>query len=141
MVETIFELLSGFGFQHPVHPALTHIPMGMVMGAVIFRLTSFLPRMKFLAKTGYHCVVLGLLGIVPTVFTGYLDWQHTYGGTMEFLIGLKMVLAVVLTGLLIAIIMIDDSENPKLNKATFFYLIIVIVAVGLGFSGGELQYG
>jgi uncharacterized membrane protein len=141
MVETIFEFLNGMGFKHPLHPALTHIPMGMVMGAVTFRLASFLPKMKFLAKTGYHCIVLGLLGIAPTVFTGYLDWQHTYGGTMEFLIGLKITLAVILTGLLIAIIVMDDPENPRLNIQTLFYVLIVLVAVGLGFSGGELQYG
>ncbi len=46
--------------------------------------------MKMLAKTGYHCVILALLGIAPTIFTGYLDWQHRFGGGWEFLIVLKM---------------------------------------------------
>lgn len=141
MVQTIFEFLNGIGFSHPVHPALTHIPMGMVMGAVTFRLASFLPRLKFLAKTGYHCVVLGLLGIFPTAFAGYLDWQHTFGGEWEALIIVKMVLAVVLTIVLITIAVIDDPENPKFDKKTLFYLLTVLLAIGLGFSGGELQYG
>jgi len=141
MTEVIFEFLNKVGFAHPIHPALTHIPMGMVMGAVIFRMTSFLPRMKFLAKTGYHCVILGLLGIAPTVFAGFLDWQHTYGGQWEFLIILKMVLAGILTILLSAIAIMDDPQEPKFDKLTLFYILIVLVAVGLGFSGGELQYG
>jgi uncharacterized membrane protein len=141
MTETIFEFLNSVGFAHPLHPALTHIPMGMVMGAVAFRMVSFLPKMEFLARTGYHCVVLGLLGIAPTVFTGYLDWQHTYGGQWEFLIILKMILAVILTAVLAAIAIMDDPDNPKFDKVSLFYVIIVIVAVGLGFSGGELQYG
>ena len=97
MTETIFTFLNGVGFAHPLHPALTHIPMGMVIGAVVFRMASFLPKMKHLARTGYHCVILGLLGIPPTVFAGYLDWQHTYGGEWEFLIILKMILAGILT--------------------------------------------
>jgi hypothetical protein len=141
MTEMIFDFLSKVGFKHPLHPALTHIPMGMVMGAVVFRLASFLPRLKVLAKTGYHCVILGLLGIAPTVFTGYLDWQHTYQGVWEFLIILKMTLATVLTILLISIALTDDPEKPRLDKKTGLYIVIVLVAIGLGFSGGELQYG
>lgn len=141
MTQAIFDFLNSIGFKHPLHPALTHIPMGMVMGAVIFRMASFLPKLRFLAKTGYHCVILGLLGVFPTVFAGYLDWQHTYGGQWEFLIILKMVLAAVLTVVLATIAYIDDPESPKLDKVTFCYILIILLAIGLGFSGGELQYG
>jgi uncharacterized membrane protein len=141
MVEMFFELLNSVGFKHPVHPALTHIPMGMAMGAATFRFASFLPKMKFLAKTGYHCAILGLLGILPTVVTGYLDWQHTFGGNLEFLIILKMILAGVLFLLMGAIGFLDKPEDPKVDLRTLLYLLIVFVAIGLGFSGGELQYG
>jgi uncharacterized membrane protein len=141
MTDVIFEFLNRVGFAHPVHPALTHIPMGMVMGAITFRLASFLPKLRFLARTGYHCVILGLLGIFPTAFAGYLDWQHTYGGQWEFLIILKMVLAVILTFVLAAIAYVDEPETPKLDKKTLFYLVAMILAIGLGYSGGELQYG
>jgi len=141
MTEIIFEFLGKIGFAHPVHPALTHIPMGMVMGAVVFRLASFLPKLKMLAKTGYHCVILGLLGMIPTAFSGYLDWQHTFGGEWEFLIILKMVLASILFIVLLAIAIIDDPEQPKINRNTLLYLFTVLLAIGLGFSGGELQYG
>ncbi len=141
MTEVIFEFLNKIGFAHPLHPALTHIPMGMVMGAVTFRILSLIPKLKFLARTGYHCIVLGLLGIFPTAFAGYLDWQHTFGGQWEFLIILKMVLAVLLTLLMAAILYMDDTEVPKFNKVTFFYVLAVLLAIGLGFSGGELQYG
>jgi uncharacterized membrane protein len=141
MTEIIFEFLNKVGFTHPVHPALTHIPMGMIMGAVTFRLASFLPRLRFLARTGYHCIILGLLGMFPTAFAGYLDWQHTFGGNWEFLIILKMVLAVLLTIVLVAIAVMDDPEDPKFDKRTLFYILTVLLAIGLGFSGGELQYG
>jgi len=111
------------------------------MGAAMFRVLSLIPRMKFLARTGYHCVVLGLLGIFPTAFAGYLDWQHTFQGQWEFLIILKMVLAVLLTLLMATILYLDDTETPKLNKVTLLYCLAVLCAIGLGFSGGELQYG
>ncbi len=141
MTEAIFEFLAKVGFTHPLHPALTHIPMGMVMGAVTFRLASFLPKLKMLAKTGYHCIILGILGIIPTVFTGYLDWQHSFAGEWDYLIIIKMILAGVLLIILTAIAILDDPEQPKLDRKTLLYLASVLVAIGLGFSGGELQYG
>jgi uncharacterized membrane protein len=140
MTEVIFGFLSKIGFVHPLHPAFTHIPMGMVMGAVVFRLASFLPRLKVLARTGYHCIILGLLGMFPTAFSGYLDWQHTFDGNWDFLIVLKMVLAVVLTILLAAIAFIDDPENPRFDKKTLFYLLTLLLAIGLGFAGGEMTH-
>ena len=136
MTEAIFEFLAKVGFTHPLHPALTHIPMGMVMGAVTFRLASFLPKLKMLAKTGYHCIILGILGIFPTVFTGYLDWQHSFAGEWDYLIIIKMILAGVLLIILTAIAILDDPEQPKLDRKTLLYLASVLVAIGLGFSGG-----
>ena len=141
MTETIFEFLTKVGFMHPVHPAFTHIPMGMVMGAVAFRFFSLLPRLKMLAKTGYHCVVLGLLGLIPTAFTGYLDWQHRYHGEWETLIIIKMVLAVLLFILMLFIAIKDDPEQSGFNKMTGLYFLMILLAVGLGFSGGELIFG
>jgi len=141
MTEIVFEFLGKIGFTHPVHPAFTHLPMGMVMGAVIFRLASFLPRLKSLARTGYHCVILALIGVGPTVLTGYLDWQHRYGGNWEFLIVLKMILAAVLTVLLLITAVKDDPENRRLDKFTGLYVLMVLVTIGLGYSGGELIFG
>lgn len=141
MVEGIFGFLNSIGFTHPLHPALTHIPMGMVMGAVTFRMLSLHSRLRFLAKTGYHCVVLGFLGIFPTVFAGYLDWQHTFSGIWNFLIVLKMFLAFALTVLLAVIIIKDEPEIPGFDKNILFYILSIALAIGLGFSGGELQYG
>jgi len=139
MTQIIFEFLNKIGFTHPLHPAVTHIPMGMVMGAVTFRVASLLPNLRFLARTGYHCVVLGLFGMLPTAFTGYLDWQHSFEGQWEFLIVLKIILAIALTVVMMAIAIIDDPEYPGFDKWTFFYIIGLFLAIGLGFSGGELS--
>lgn len=50
MTDTIFSFLNQIGFTHPLHPAFTHVPMGMVMGAVFFvavLLYPFSPRLKY----------------------------------------------------------------------------------------------
>lgn len=138
MTEIIFEFLNKIGFTHPLHPAFTHIPIGMVIGAVTFRLVSFLPKLKGLARTGYHCIILGLLGMFPTAYAGYLDWQHTYEGVWGGLIIVKIALAVALTVILAAIAIMDDPENRRFDKKTFFYVLTFLLVIGLGFSGGEL---
>jgi hypothetical protein len=115
--------------------------MGMVMGAVTFRFCSLVPQLRMLAKTAYHCVILGLLGIIPTAFSGYLDWMHKYHGEWEALIIVKMVLASFLFILMLFIAIKDDPENPGFNKMTGFYFLMILFAVGLGFSGGELIFG
>ncbi len=44
MTEVIFGFLNSIGFTHPLHPAFTHIPMGMVIGAVVFGWHLFCPE-------------------------------------------------------------------------------------------------
>ncbi|SCY57949.1 DUF2231 domain-containing protein [Desulfoluna spongiiphila] len=141
MVEFIYGLLESVGFAHPLHPAATHIPMGLVMGALIFRMVAIFTSMKELSRTGYHCAVLGLLGTPPTVVLGWMDWQYRYGGEWEFLIGLKMVLALTLMVILILIVALDDPETPRLDLRSFLYVLGIANVIGLGFSGGELIYG
>lgn len=141
MVEFIYGFLESIGFAHPLHPAITHIPMGLVMGGLIFRMVAIASPMKYLARTGYHCTVVALLGVPPTALLGWMDWQYRYGGTWEFLIGLKMVLALVLLFLLTLIVALDDPEKPKIDLRSMLYLLAFVNAIGLGFSGGQLTYG
>jgi len=40
MIEFIYQTLIKFGYTHPLHPTLTHVPIGMVMGAFLFVLVG-----------------------------------------------------------------------------------------------------
>ena len=141
MIAFIYGILESVGFAHPLHPALTHIPMGMVMGAVIFRVMAVFSPLKHLSQTGYHCAVVALLGAPPTILFGWMDWQYRYGGQWEFLIGLKMILALAMLVILGLIVAMDDPDSPKLDLRSFLYLLALLNAIGLGFAGGELIYG
>jgi uncharacterized membrane protein len=141
MVELVFELLNKVGFSHPLHPALTHIPMGMVMGAFFFGLAAVVFKNRDFSKTANHCVALGLIFILPTIIAGYFDWQHTFGGEWEFLIILKIILAFVLTALLGIALKLGGKEGSDPKTLLILYILCLICATGLGFSGGELQYG
>jgi uncharacterized membrane protein len=84
MFEFIYQPLTNLGYNHPIHPTLTHVPIGMAMGAFIFVLIAVITRKKNLAQTARHCSVLALIGPVPTALLGLMDWQHFYGGLLLF---------------------------------------------------------
>lgn len=141
MTELIFDLLNKIGFSHPLHPAFTHIPMGMIVGTFFFGLTSIVLRKPGLLKTAYHCSVLALVFIPPTIIAGILDWQHSYDGEVEALIILKLILAAVFTVFVGAAVKMGRNKDIDPKRLLIVYVLCLLTAGGLGFSGGELQYG
>src|SRR4030067_1074900 len=96
MIESIYQTLAKFGYAHPLHPTLTHLPIGMVMGAFFFALAALIFRRTNLSQSASHCAVLALIAAGPTVLLGLMDWQHFYGGALLFPIKMKLVLAGIL---------------------------------------------
>lgn len=141
MTEFVFNLLESIGFKHPIHPAITHLPMGLVMGGFLFGLAAFVFKKPELSKTAWHCSVLALLGVFPTILAGYLDWQHTYEGEWLNLIKIKMLLAFIMIVLLSISIKINANSYSVSFKALIIYALCLFTAIGLGFTGGELMYG
>ena len=140
MTEFIYSTLEAIGFAHPLHPGITHIPMGMVMGCFFFGLTAFITRKPIFLKTAFHCSVLAILFILPTIIAGYLDWQQFFGAAMSTFIIVKFVLAGVLT-LLLAFSIRASLKGAGAGKMFLLYTLCLACAGGLGFSGGELIYG
>ena len=140
MVDFIYNTVQTVGFHHPLHPALTHIPMGMVIGCFLFGLIAMLTKSETYRKTSLHCSVVGLIFIAPTAIAGVLDWQYYYGGTASFLIIMKLILAAALTGLLAYAVWASLRGKP-IKHLFIIYALCLACAGGLGFSGGELVYG
>lgn len=141
MIEMIYHTLERVGFTHPLHPAVTHIPMGMVMGAFIFTAVSIYLRKSELMATAHHCALLGFIFVLPTMLFGYMDWQYRFDGEWSGLIIFKMILAVCFLVTLGIASRFGNLEQIDPKKMLILYAICLGMAIGLGFSGGELQYG
>lgn len=140
MIESLYAFLAKIGFTHPLHPAFTHIPMGMVMGCFFFGFIAWNRKKEEFHKTCLHCSTLAFLFTVPTIIAGIFDWQHLYGGRYLPLIIIKMVLAAILVGLLgYSLVLNRQNNNPR--KLFFIYALCLGCAIGLGFSGGQLIFG
>tara|TARA_Y100000589_G_C26852607_1_gene506590 strand:- start:64 stop:486 length:423 start_codon:yes stop_codon:yes gene_type:complete len=140
MVEGIYSLMESVGFTHPLHPAMTHAPMGMVIGMLLFGLLGLKWTDKHFSLAAYYCSVVAFITVFPTAILGMLDWLHLLNGEWYPLIIVKMVLTVILaTLLLISIILRNKGASPP--KLVILYILCMACAGGLGYSGGDLVYG
>lgn len=138
MIEFVFELLNKVGFNHPLHPAITHLPMGMIMGGFMFSVASL--RIPALIRTAYHCVILALVFVIPTLLLGVMDWQHFYMGEWSGLYLIKFILAGTLIAMLAAAVKLANVDKPS-PMVIALYGLLLVNAIGLGFTGGEIQFG
>lgn len=141
MAAQLYGFLAGLGYHHPLHPALTHLPVGLVIGSFIFMILAAVLRRPQFTQTAKHCAVLALLTTIPTVIFGYLDWQYFYGGAFLFPIKMKFILAALLTVLLCAVAIKSMRSEKNVRLRLIIHLMALLVVAGLGYFGGELVYG
>lgn len=70
--------LRGDFLGHPLHPALTDVPIGAWTAAMLFDLAS-LGGSKELKYAAQASVAVGILGAVGAAITGMVDWTETKG--------------------------------------------------------------
>ncbi|MDZ7831491.1 MAG: c-type cytochrome domain-containing protein [Desulfobacterales bacterium] len=137
----IYHFLADLGYTHPLHPTLTHLTIGLVIAAVIFRAIALLPAYGKYGQTARHCSTLAFLAIFPTVVLGLMDWAYYYGANWMFPIKMKMILA----GALMVLLLLAIILNLKLSKGSgallVIYLLAFLTVIGLGYFGGEIVYG
>lgn len=138
MIEAVYQLLAALGYTHPLHPVATHIPMGMILGGVLFFIASF--KWRELAETAYYCQVLALLFIPPTVILGIMDWQHRYFGKLTNYIIAKFVLAGALTVVLALAVYLHRSGKDSTVVRVVAWILSLGLATGLGFIGAQLIF-
>jgi len=141
MIDFVYQTLAKFGYTHPLHPILIHVPVGMVIGAFLFALTSRIFPSANLTQTARHCCLLALIALLPAALLGVMDWQHFYGGAMLFPIQMKWVLAGLLLFFLILAVVFGRSGKTSSKRVLAMYLFCLLTVAGLGYFGGELVYG
>jgi nitrite reductase/ring-hydroxylating ferredoxin subunit/uncharacterized membrane protein len=72
---TIADVLHGTWFGHPLHPALTDIPVGAWALAALFDLYAALGGGRFAERTADTLIALGAAGAVPTALSGLADYS------------------------------------------------------------------
>ena len=139
-INSFYQFLNHFGYSHPVHPALVHLPIGLMVGAFIFGWLAFLFNRDQLARSARHCLTLAFLFWFPVVLFGFMDWQHFYSGAWLTLIKIKMVLSGILFVLFLVSLVFGYRKKGSPKTSLTVYTLGLISVVLLGFFGAQLVY-
>ncbi|HOG17019.1 MAG TPA: c-type cytochrome [Syntrophales bacterium] len=139
-MEFVYQFLRQHGFGHPLHPAASHMPIGLVVGAFIFLLVSVVFKQENLRQTARCCIVLALIFLPPAAILGVTDWLHFYSGDWLYLIKIKVILTVALSLLLVAAVIMEIKEIGGLMGRLFVYLLCLVAVIALGYFGGALVF-
>jgi nitrite reductase/ring-hydroxylating ferredoxin subunit/uncharacterized membrane protein len=70
------DLLHGTWLGHPLHPALTDVPLGAWTAALVLDLLGGLTGRRAFGRGADAAVALGLAGALGAAAAGLTDWQH-----------------------------------------------------------------
>jgi uncharacterized membrane protein len=140
-INAFYQFLYQHGFPDPIHAALVHMPIGLVVGAFVFGWVATLSGSEKLAMSARHCVMLAFLFWFPVAIFGLMDWQYFYRGACLTPIKMKLILAVILLILLSAALFFGSREKAGSKGASLtVYTLCLITVVLLGWFGARLVY-
>jgi uncharacterized membrane protein len=73
---------------HAVHPMLIVLPLGLLVGAVVFDALYFITRSGNFAVTGAYTTAAGVVGGILAALFGWVDWFAIPTGTRARRLGL-----------------------------------------------------
>jgi uncharacterized membrane protein len=141
MIDDLYVLLAKLGFKEPLHSPITHMPIGLVAGALIFFLVAIVFKKKNLVLTARHASILAFIFVFPTILLGVMDWIHFYHATLFTPIKIKMALASVALIVLGAGIILGSEIKLHTMTMTLLYVVAFFVMIGLGYFGSGIVYG
>ena len=136
-------LLNGTFLGHPLHPAITDVPIGAWLIAVIFDIIWLVsPSANAWAARGAEVAVLiGILAAIGAAVTGMADWSDTYGAERTvglYHAGLNTLALVLYIISFVLRLAVPTGESTLAAICGFFGIIAVLVAAYLG---GDMVFG
>jgi nitrite reductase/ring-hydroxylating ferredoxin subunit/uncharacterized membrane protein len=131
-IRPVKDLLNGTWLGHPVHPAVTDLPFGAFIVALVLDLVGQ-PQPAFVA------MIVGQLGFLAAIVSGLADYTDTDGRarTRATLHGTLMAVATVLT--FISLLLRDGGAATGVAQTA-----LLAVGLGLAFAGayvgGDVVY-
>ena len=129
------DFLHGTWLGHPLHPALTDVPLGAWTTALV--LDAATSRDNGTAQAADAAIGIGIVGAVGSAVTGLTDWQHTTGGDRRVGMAHAMLITTALT-LYIASVALRRSGARELGRG--LSVLGFVTAMGAAYVGGNLVY-
>jgi len=131
--------LHGTWLGHPLHPALTDVPVGAWTAALAFDALETLSGRKELRAGADAAVAIGLLGAVGSAITGLTDWSETDGRGKR--VGLTHgLLNIAAAGLYATSYFMRKTKRSRQSGVALSMLGFAIASAS-AYLGGHLTFG
>jgi nitrite reductase/ring-hydroxylating ferredoxin subunit/uncharacterized membrane protein len=133
-------LLNGTWFGHPLHPAITDMPVTAWVVTALFDIIWLITHSTWSAYAAFVTVIVGLLGALGAIMTGLTDWSDTYGS--ERRVGLNHALFNSLATLLYFVsflLRLLAGPGDSISAAIIGFVGLASVSYA-AFLGGEMVF-
>jgi nitrite reductase/ring-hydroxylating ferredoxin subunit/uncharacterized membrane protein len=131
------DLLHGVWLGHPLHPALTDIPVGAWTVALMLDAIGGVTGNDKFAGAADAAIAVGLLGAAGSAVTGLADWSETDGPARRVGV-VHAILNVVATGVYTASFILRKGRR---REGIALSMIGYAIASGSAYLGGHLVFG
>lgn len=138
------DIVEGKFLGHPNHALLIHFPSALLPISFLFDLMSFFIDGAALAKASFYCLAVGLVFVVPSMLTGFLDYfgmpkgsEQKKMATTHWIIN-TLASGVLLVSLLLRLTDLDAPRSEVLWTAISFVGVSMII-VG-NYFGADLIF-
>jgi uncharacterized membrane protein len=142
-IRTFYQSLDKIGFSDPIHTMFAHLPIGLIVGALILSWLTIFSGRESLAQSARHCATLAFIFLFPVILFGLTDWEHYYGRAWLAPVKIKIILAGFLFTLLLVVLILGSAGRRITSKfiMPMLYTLCLIDVVLLGWFGARLIYG
>lgn len=131
-------MLHGTWLGHPLHPALTDVPLGAWTAAFALDAMESISGRKELAAGADIAITVGLVGAAGAAVTGLTDWSETYGGARKVGLLHGMLNAGATALYATSLVM---RRKKKRSAGVGFAMLGYAVSSAAAYLGGHLVFG
>ena len=126
----------------PLHPAIVHFPIALVVTSILFDLLGRGFNKESLRGAAFWCLLGALLGGAAAAASGYFDYSRDALGDTTRYVQFHMYVGLVLIASVIALTVWRWRIFARANTTPILYLLVALLVAGLtlfqGWYGGEM---
>jgi uncharacterized membrane protein len=142
----IKSFLQGRFMNHPLHPLLVHLPVGLWVVSFIFDICFLVSANGVFAQASWYCMLIGLIGAGVSAIAGYAEYVDIPRNSLPRRVATThMVLNLGVTALFLIDLLLRYGRAgavPTLvTRGQFFLSLVTIFILSVsGYLGGLLVY-
>jgi uncharacterized membrane protein len=138
-------LKQGRFFDHPIHPLLVHLPVGLWVGSLVGDILYFSTHSPVYAHAALYTLAGGLIGGLLAAVFGLVEFFYLPRESRARTVAIThLVLNVIIIGLYVVNYLIRRYNTQAVDSVPVAGFVLSLVAVALlsysGYLGGKLVY-